>query len=144
MEMKMNEPILEFQGEYRFLSNFWPAEVHFEGEYYPSVEHAYVAAKTLDPTLRKQFQSGSPGAVKRAGRQLQLRPDWEEVKLTVMRRLLYLKFQNPELREKLLATGERELVEGNNWSDFYWGVCRGKGQNHLGRLLMEVRAELRK
>lgn len=72
-----------------------------------------------------------------------MRSDWEEVKLGVMEGLLREKFSDPELRRKLLATGERELVEGNDWGDSFWGVCAGRGKNHLGRLLMKLREELR-
>ena len=79
----------------------------------------------------------------RLGRRIELRPDWEEVKIEIMRQVLKSKFtHNPELREKLIATGNTELIEGNNWNDRFWGVCRGVGKNHLGKLLMEIRAEL--
>ena len=65
------------------------------------------------------------------------------MKIDIMRQVLKSKFtQNPELKAKLIATGDAELIEGNNWNDRFWGVCRGVGQNHLGKLLMEVRAEL--
>lgn len=132
-----------FKGENRFLSNFWPAEVQLDGATYPSVEHAYVAAKTLDPKLREVAQSlPTAGDVKRFGKKLKLRADWDDVKLDVMRDLVRQKFQHAELRDKLRATGDQPLVEGNTWGDRFWGVCRGEGENHLGRILMEVRAEM--
>lgn len=136
------ERIEEFQGQYRFLSNFWPCEVEFEGESYPSVEHAYQAAKSVDPEVRKAFREPIPaGKVKKMGQKIVLRPDWELVKVEVMRGLLKSKFSNSELKAMLLATGDAELVEGNWWGDVFWGVCKGKGENWLGRLLMIVRSE---
>lgn len=135
--------IKEFQGEYRFLSNFWPCRVKYEHVIFPSVEHAYQAAKTLDYEQRIEFMVLTAGQAKRKGAQLELRPYWEQIKVKVMGELLRLKFQDPELREKLLATGEEELVEGNAWNDTFWGVCNGVGQNNLGKLLMQVRQEIR-
>jgi ribA/ribD-fused uncharacterized protein len=135
-----------FQGEYRFLSNFWPAVVEYEGITYPSVEHAYQAAKTLDRNERRRIAAiVEPDDAKRAGRALpNQRKDWEQVKLRVMEDCVRYKFMHhAELREKLLATGDAELIEGNTWNDRYWGVCEGQGENHLGKILMKVRTELR-
>lgn len=136
--------VLEFQGEYRFLSNFWPAAVVLDSFLYPSVEHAYQAAKTLNPEIRSKIRElPKPGDAKRFAKMLQLRPDWKQVKLSVMEDLVRQKFfMNQFCREKLLETGEAELIEGNTWNDTFWGVCRGKGENHLGKILMKVRAEL--
>jgi ribA/ribD-fused uncharacterized protein len=132
--------ITEFQGANRFLSNFWPATVVLDGVTYPTVEHAYVAAKTLDPARRAEIAAtAKPGDVKRLGRKLKLRGDWDEIKLSVMEDLVRQKFAHPELRRALSATGNEDLVEGNSWGDTFWGVCRGVGQNHLGRILMRVR-----
>lgn len=130
-----------FQGEYRFLSNFWPVKVVFEGHVYTSVEHAYVAAKTTDENARAEIRNlRLAGQVKQYGKTLKLRDDWDTVKLSVMQSLLEQKFEVLELQEKLLDTGTEELIEGNYWGDVYWGVCRGVGENHLGRLLMHIRA----
>lgn len=138
-------PITEFQGEYRFLSNFWPAEVEYEGDVYASVEHAYQAAKTLDRNGRAMIQrAASPGIAKRLGQNLPIRPDWENVKVGIMSQLVTEKFFNhKELQRKLLATGERDLIEGNYWGDTFWGVYRGKGSNYLGKILVAVRAGIR-
>ena len=137
--------ISEFQGEFRFLSNFWPCEVELEGIRFPSVEHAYQSAKTLDLKKRKQIsEMTSPGEAKRAGNTLILRPDWEEIKIEVMRELLRQKFditKHYDLWLELHMTKPEELVEGNWWEDTFWGVCKGKGENHLGKLLMEIRYE---
>lgn len=137
--------IAEFQGEYRFLSNFWPAEVHFEGIVYPSSEHAYQAAKSLDPVDRKRIAAlPTPSAAKKAGAALKLRPNWDSEKFKVMEAVVRDKFtRHADLRAKLLATGDAELIEGNTWGDRTWGVYEGKGENRLGKILMKIRVELR-
>lgn len=137
------QAIDSFRGEYGFLSNFHKCRVEFEGMVYPSVEHAFQAAKNPDPEYRSLIATvGSPVTAKRMGKKTQLRPDWEEVKEGIMLELLKSKFSDPALREKLLATGDAELIEGNNHWDRFWGVCRGEGLNKLGKLLMQVREEL--
>lgn len=135
--------IKQFQGEYRFLSNFWLVKVLFEGKIYSSVEHAYQAAKTLDPKIREIIRNlSSPGMAKRYARKIELRPDWEKVKLGIMESLVRYKFlNNSDLMRKLKATGSEELIEGNLWGDTYWGVYNGKGENHLGKILMKIREE---
>ena len=135
----------EFQGEYRFLSNFYPAEVVFEGITYPHVEGAYQSAKTLDMGERRRIAGiADPAEAKRAGRALKYRDDWERVKFDVMETCVRYKFtHNAELRDKLLATGDAVLEEGNNWGDRVWGVVDGQGENRLGKILMKVRDELR-
>jgi ribA/ribD-fused uncharacterized protein len=150
--------INRFQGEYRFLSNFWMCPVFYEGKLYPSSEHAYQAAKTLREGQREYIRSAkTAGSAKRRGREITLRPDWDEVKVDVMRAILEEKFgldhlsvgyqtgkaHKQELAEKLLATGDAVLIEGNTWGDTFWGVCKGSGQNWLGFLLMEIRMLLR-
>lgn len=132
-----------FSGEYRFLSNFWPARVIFDGLEYPTVENAYQAAKMLDSFDRKLFLSIPPETAKRLGKRLMIRPDWDSIKVNIMEDLVYKKFSIPELGERLLGTGDDELVEGNTWGDVFWGVCRGQGENHLGKILMAVRSKLR-
>lgn len=134
--------IESFSGEYRFLSNFYPVEVVLDGVTYPSVEHAYQAAKTLDLEKRKEILGVTPGFAKRLGQQLKLRPDWNDVKLSVMTRLNEQKYMRPDLREKLCDTYPQDLVEGNTWGDTFWGVCDGKGSNHLGQILMTIRMQL--
>lgn len=111
---------------------------------YPSVEHAYVAAKTVNKTQRQLIQRiDKPSDVKNYGRTLRLRDDWDQVKLKMMRAAVYAKFVNPDLRSLLIDTGDQELVEGNTWGDTFWGICNGEGENHLGRILMDVRAHLK-
>ena len=136
--------IAEFQGEYRFLSNFWEAKVELEGVQYPSVEHAYQAAKTTVDAEREWIRvSDTPGVAKKRGRKITLRPDWEQVKVKIMEELVRRKFQDPGLRKMLLETGDAELEEGNRWGDKFWGVDlrTGTGSNNLGKILMKIREE---
>ena len=134
-----------FNGEHRFLSNFWPSPVEMCGMVFPTVEHAYVAAKTENGDVRRRvLELATPGEAKRFGRTIELRPGWDQMKLRTMRELVRRKFRgNPDLGHMLLATGDQQLVEGNRWGDTFWGVCDGVGENHLGRILMDVRRELR-
>lgn len=138
------DKIDKFDGDYRFLSNFYPAEITIDGIYYPTVEHAYQAAKSANPEVKKAIACLSDaGAAKHNGRKIVMREGFEEEKLEIMKSLLVLKFLHPHLRTKLLETGDLPLEEGNWWGDTFWGVCRGVGENHLGKLLMELRQQLR-
>lgn len=135
--------IESFSGKYRFLSNFYSVNVVFDGIEYPSTENAYQAAKTLDVYTRSRFVAMTAGQAKKFGRQIRIRPDWEIVKVGIMLELLREKFKRGAIRDRLLATGDAELIEGNTWGDRFWGVCNGVGENMLGKLLMQVREELR-
>lgn len=139
-------PITSFTGKYRFLSNFYFAPVTLDGMLCPSVEHAFQAAKTLHMgERRKVIDAQTPGIAKRMGRAVELRPDWEDIKIDVMRDLVKQKFiSTPALASKLLETSGSWLIEGNNWGDKFWGVCNesGEGLNWLGKILMELRDEL--
>jgi ribA/ribD-fused uncharacterized protein len=146
------EPITSFKGEYAFLSNFYACPLTIDGMSYPTAEHAFQAAKTHDRAVKQAIaDKDSPTKAKHAGGKRRgslitgalFRSDWEAVKLSVMKDILRLKFSDPQLRQALLATRDAPLVEGNSWNDTFWGVCRGRGQNHLGRLLQEVRTEIR-
>lgn len=140
----MSDSILGFNREYRFLSNFYPATVELDGLEYASTEYAYQAAKTTDPAERRRIrESQKPGDAKRLGKQVKMRTDWEQIKIGVMKNLVLQKFtKHKELKEKLLATGDAHIEETNTWGDTFWGVCKGKGHNHLGKILMEVREEI--
>jgi ribA/ribD-fused uncharacterized protein len=142
--MSLVPAILEFQGENRWLSNFWKTPVHFEGILYPSSEHAYQAAKHLDVATKKKIAKMTPGQAKRAGGRGF--PDWENQKVIVMEKILRIKFQNPAMKKKLLSTGDAILEEGNTWGDKFWGVSppgSGNGNNILGHLLMKIREDLK-
>lgn len=136
--------ISSFSGPNRFLSNFWPAVVELDGLQYPTVEHGYQAAKTNQISQRILIRECKfPAQAKRLGSRVILRHDWNEVKLSVMANLVHQKFTlHPDLSTLLLATGDQELIEGNTWGDRFWGVCGGRGENHLGKILMGVRMEL--
>lgn len=137
------EPVRSFTGEHAFLSNFFASPIVLDGVTYPTLEHAFQAAKTDDAEGRRTILScPTPGSAKRRGKKVKLRSDWEEIKLRIMEDLVRQKFSDPLLREKLLKTGRRELVEGNHWNDTFWGVCNGRGKNHLGRILMKVREQI--
>jgi len=135
--MKVNS----FTGKYRFLSNFFLSPISIFGIDFPSVENAYQAAKCDNPEDRWKFRDITPGAAKKLGRTVKLRADWESIKLNAMLDLLRLKFKG-NLGFRLINTKDWELIEGNPWGDTFWGVCRGVGENHLGKLLMQVRQEL--
>lgn len=148
LELLAITPIDRFSGALRFLSNFFFVDIEWEGLSFLSTEAAYQAAKTTDIELRKKFTSLGPSEAKKLGNEIELRPDWEEVRDGVMRELLEQKFAWTHLRELLNMTAPRALVEGNNWHDVYWGVCNGQckygphpayGENHLGLTLMEIR-----
>ena len=133
-----------FSGEYEFLSNFYYAPITYNGIKYRTSEAAYQAAKSTDIEVHHKFSGISARDSKNEGRKLTLREDWEDVKISIMYDILYCKFtQHFDLREKLLATNEIELVEGNTWNDIFWGVCKGNGENHLGKTLTKLREELR-
>jgi ribA/ribD-fused uncharacterized protein len=134
--------IKSFSGDYRFLSNFYPVEVVLDGVTYPTVENAYQAAKTLDLEKRQDFLDVLPGFAKRLGQRLGIRPDWNDVKLDIMTRLNEQKYMQPDLRKKLCDTYPQDIVEGNTWGDTFWGVCDGKGSNHLGKILMAIRMQI--
>lgn len=132
-----------FNGQYGFLSNFYSAEVYLDGVKYATVEHAYQAAKSLDPEERKQVQlATTPAIAKKLGKFVTKRDDWDEVKVSIMHSLVKQKFLHSELYDKLMATGDEELIEGNWWGDVFWGMYKGKGRNELGKILMQVRKDL--
>lgn len=140
----MSSVVRAFIGEFEFLSNFYISPIFVqENVVFASVEHGFQAMKTFDTEwIGKIMEATTPGKAKRLGQKAPLRPDWEDAKMDVMKNLVHLKFkQHLNLREKLLATGDAELVEGNYWHDCFWGVDdkTGKGENHLGKILMAER-----
>lgn len=137
----MSNVINDFRApENRFLGNFYECYVEMDGVIYPTVEHAFQAAKTFDFHDRDTIRAAeTPRHAKRIGRSVDLRPDWDDVRVDVMRELLVKKFETSELRKKLLATRDAKLESGG---DSFWGLTDGVGFNQLGKLLMEIRAEL--
>jgi len=137
---------MKFRGAYWFLSNMSNARiVSKEGIIYPTSEHAFQACKTTNLEERRWIASLPDGfKAKKAGRKVTLRPDWNDIRIEVMRRIIRAKFkQNLHLKMKLLSTGEEHLQEDNTWHDTFWGVCNGEGENHLGRILMKTRDMIR-
>lgn len=142
--------ITRFDGEYAFLSNFFEHPIQFGvaptpwNGVWPTAEHLFQAFKCADvDDIERLRRAPSPGAAKRMGRRVSLRPDWEDVKIVAMRTVLAWKFNGGEtLAEWLVSTNNRELIEGNHWGDRYWGQVRGEGLNMLGELLMERRGVL--
>ncbi len=137
--------ITSFQGQYRFLSNAWPVDVEMEGIVYPTVEHAYQAAKTADVKQRRRIAAMlTPEQAQEAGRALPLPDGWDKTKFVVMEQLVRQKFvRYRDLAELLLETGDAYLENNNNTTDTVWGVFDGVGENRLGKILMTVRDELR-
>lgn len=140
--MTTSKRIEAFTGQYEFLSNFYLCPVWYEGRCYASVEHAYQAAKSLDENVRHRiYELPTAAQAKKAGRKVQLRSNWDVIRVEVMTGLVRAKFQYPPLQQALLRTGDLELIEGNWWGDRFWGVFRGQGENMLGKILMQVRQE---
>lgn len=139
-------PIDRFVGEYAFLSNFYPCDIVYHEEKYPSVEHAYQAWKSEDERVRMEFATGittlTAGQAKRLGRNIELRPQWNKFKLILMTELIDIKFNQRYFSDKLVNTSPRELIEGNWWGDTFWGQCNGVGNNNLGKILMNKREKL--
>ena len=133
-----------FRGEYYYLSNFFPAVVPYNGFNWPTVENAFQAMKTLDEKERLEFLNLSPADAKKKGRSVKLRADWNEVKFQIMYEIVRAKFlAHPDLKAKLLATGDATIIEENDWGDIIWGVVAGVGNNHMGEILMRLRKEFR-
>ncbi len=135
--------IKEFQGEYRWLSNFAPVKIILDGLDYPSVEHAYMSAKN-DSEYWKMFCSdndNTAGKVKKESKTIIVKENWDDIKLSVMEKCLKQKFNQEPYKTKLIETGDEYLQEGNNWNDKFWGVCfkTDIGENNLGKLIMRIR-----
>jgi len=134
-----------FRGDFGFLSNFYESSIWVNGERYRTVEHAYQASKAGSDETRKMIREAkTPAIAKRLGYSCQLPHDWDDKKVSVMRDLVQKKFENPLLRSLLVATEDATLIEGNTWNDTFWGVCRGKGQNWLGKILMSERDRIKR
>lgn len=142
--------ITKFEGEYRFLSNFYSSPIRVSLQdiefIFPSVENAYQACKCAIPSDVKRFLDTSAGEAKKLGRKVEIRSDWNAIKLIIMEILVNTKFTtHADLRAKLIATGAQELREGNYWHDNFWGDCTCpkckeiEGSNHLGKILMDLR-----
>lgn len=137
--------INSFEGEYEFLSNMYPCEIgdpDFLDVKYKTVEAAYHAMKTGSKKIRKKISKMSPQAARKFGEKMQVSDRWSLGAINLMDILLTDKFLDEDLAEKLKATGDSKLINGNKFGDKFWGVCNGHGQNELGELLMALREEL--
>jgi ribA/ribD-fused uncharacterized protein len=132
-----------FRGNFYFLSNMYESPVTMpDGLTYRCAEAAFQAQKCVDMGERERFANLGGKEAKRLGRRVNLRRDWNQVRVEVMREVVSAKFsKNQDLARRLIET-EGELVENNTWGDKFWGVCRGVGKNHLGRILMDERESL--
>lgn len=137
--------ITSFQGDYEFLSNFYPCTITLGGLTFPSVENAYQAMKCVNPSDMIQFTNIGPAEAKKLGRKVTMRSDFDNIKYNVMRSLLDQKFEDKTFKKMLLDTAPESIVEGNYWHDNYWGICTCEkcrneiGYNHLGELLQRKR-----
>lgn len=138
--------IIQFTGEYRWLSNFAPAPIIQDGIEYRSVEHAYMSRKCEDTAWKYYCKTTeSPALVKKASRHVKLVHNWELIKVGVMTNCLEQKFIQEPYRSLLLETGDMYIQEGNTWGDTFWGVDlrTGAGQNMLGYVIMGIRNDLK-
>lgn len=137
--------IRNFRNDYFFLSNFYPSIMTFDGIGFTTAEHAYQAAKTNSLEWKhKIVVAETPAKAKQLGKKAPINPLWGDIRVGVMYLILKAKFkQNPNLAELLKDTGDSVLIEGNWWGDTFWGECNYRGENWLGKLLMQVREELR-
>lgn len=138
--------IKEFQKEYRWLSNFMPVKIILDGIEYPSVEHAYMSAKSDDINWKAFCANvdNKPGKVKQASKFITIIPNWNYIKIGVMRDCLIQKFSQEPYKDLLIKTKDLYIQEGNRWNDKFWGVClkTNTGKNVLGNLIMEIRKDL--
>ena len=142
---KIVNSITEFENEYYFLSNFYEVSIEYDGLTYGSSEAAFQAQKCMTKEEKLAFTEYDPDKSKRAGKRVKLSSDWEDVKIRIMEDILRAKFtQHEDIAQRLIDTGEKVLVEGNDWGDVFWGVdaATGEGENHLGKALMKIRGEL--
>lgn len=139
--------IFFYEQEFYIFSNFSAFKLEWNGELWMTSEHAYHSEKFEDPKILKALKDtrSAHDAMKLAyANRDKYRKDWDDVKLGIMKKILHAKVeQHPYVKKKLLASGNRELIE-NSWRDSYWGWGSNKeGENHLGKLWMEVREEVR-
>lgn len=133
-----------FRGELSFCSNFYPCVVTYQGVKFPTSEHAFQWAKCKRQEDKdKILNTPSATEAKKIGKAAELIDNWNGLRLGIMCDILESKFSNDQLAAKLLATGDLHLEEKNYWHDYWWGTCNGKGENWLGRILMDIRSKIR-
>ena len=131
---------MRFRNEFAFLSNMYPCKIVYKDYVFNNAEAFFQACK--DGASAHKFVGIDGFTAKRLGRTVKLRPNWNEIRTRVMKRVLVEKFrQNPELMAKLKEV-KGPIVEDNDWNDTFWGRCRGVGRNELGKILEEIRGAL--
>lgn len=138
--------ITKFRGDHFFLSNMFPCEINYNGNVFGSSEAAYMSRKNNSKSwLSTCINTKNPILVKTMSHSIYIIKKWPEIKLQVMSDILRIKFSIPELQAKLFETGDEEIYEGNTWNDRYWGVdhLTLQGENHLGKLLMNIREQIK-
>lgn len=136
--------IINFKREHRFLSMSYPAVITYNGIVFYTAEAAYQAQKMTSPKEQEKMSALGPGAARKRGQKIPLRSDWEKVKAKIMYEIQLAKFsQSPHLKEKLLSTAGKTLVNTDYDHGLYWAEIRGEGENNLGKILMKVREELK-
>lgn len=140
--------ITSFTGKHAFLSNFAPSTIRWAGREWATAEHLYQARKTYPPHSHEIREAATPSIAKKLGQTVPLLSYWDDIKVDVMREVVEAKFyDNPKLVDKLTATGNEVLVEGNTWHDQFWGNCTcprhkdASGVNALGIILMNTRLD---
>ena len=124
-----------------FLSNFYERQFIWNNSPFRNAESAFQQAKCKNANDYSKFYDLTGRQAKALGKRIEMREDWNDIKLGVMKQIVTMKFIcNPDLMHMLWHTGEQEIIEGNTWNDTYWGVCNGIGSNHLGKILMEIRS----
>lgn len=139
--------IRKFDKEHKWLSNFAPCTIVLNGISYPSVEHAYMSAKSNDVRwyLKCTDESIKPGTIKKLSRGILLVSNWDAIKIEVMQECLNQKYRQEPYRTLLIETDDVFIQEGNYWGDTFWGVDlnTNTGDNRLGKLIMEIRENLK-
>jgi len=127
-----------------FLSNFYESSIELDAVVYRNAEAAYQAMKSNDSLVRVKFINLNGASAKALGKRIELRKDWNDIKLDMMYKIVKNKFmQNSTITKLLIDTNDKVIIEGNNWGDIYWGICNGIGENNLGKILMKVREEMK-
>ncbi len=144
--LQEHEDIYGFKNEYRWLSNFYKLQepIDLYGCIFHYTENLYQAFKCNKADDFILMASLTPGEAKRFGKRVELNPDFEANKLSIMKQILDIKFRQEYFKRRLLATGNCLIFEENSWKDFFWGCHNGIGENHLGKIIMEIREELKK
>lgn len=137
------DKIREFKGQYSWLSNFVDCVVELDGRTFHSVEAAYQSAKSTSEIWKQTCSDYTipSGKIKRLAKEVDIVPNWNEIRKDVMKKLLIQKFNRDEFKTLLLQTHDLEIEEGNNWGDTFWGISlkTGQGSNNLGKMIMEIR-----